>query len=523
MVRGRPVESDQKESFGRTLIKGSSVTFIGLLIIALAHFGLKNVFLPRALSKTDFGLLYAIIAFVSTFNILSHLGLNRSITKFVSKFKASDNLDKVKDSIISSLVPITLVSITITGIFIALSGYLSISYFQNPEAKLVLIIFSIWFTAMSYHNFFTSVFQGLKDFLGRSLARIVRNLTPVIGIVVFSLFYNLEIIDAALFFLLGPIFSTALLLIILGKRHSNLFVDISGKFSKPLLKKMFIFGLPLILSGVASTIMGKTDRLMLMGLRSAEDVGNYEIARMSKTTLMYLGTALSVPLFPMISELWENEEFERLRRILGLISKYSLIMVIPGALVFVAFPHTIIRTLPGTEYLPAVNALRILSVSTIFLVVGRVFVASLTGIGKTTLVLKSTAVAAAFNVGANILLIPEFGSTGAALATGMSFVVAFALGLYYSRREIGFSFPMTQLGKVGTGGILTLGIIFALKNILHLPTWPELFLVLAVSGIFYLLWIFGTKTMIERDLDIIKDSVAIPDKVDSLLRKLCRE
>lgn len=512
----------EETSYGRYIVRGAGITFIGLVTIGVSHLILR-MFLAQGLSKAEFGLFFAVFSFFSFINVFSHLGLNRAIIRFVSKFKTEKKLGQVKSSILTSLIVITGTSLLIPGLVIGLSNFLASSYFESPKAVPVLIILSIWFFFMSFHNFLLSTLQGFKDFFGRTLGRIIRSLVPSIGVVIFATLFDLELISAATSYLLGAIISTFLLYIFLRRRHYSKLSKAPSSISGSLMKKMVLFGMPLILSGVATSVIGRMDTLMLTGLRSLDDVGIYKIAKVTRPVLMYFGSALAAPLFPMVSELWAKKDVRKLRNALALMIKYSIILVVPAALVFIAFPEIIIRFLFGSKYLAATNAMRVLAFSVIFLAVGSIFTSSLSGIGKTPLVLRATGTAAVFDIPANFLLIPPYGATGAALATGVSFLIMFALSFYYAKREIDFTLPFSPLIKTGAGGAITLILIFSLKSILPVPLWPKFFLVLALSTLFYLGWLFWARVIREEDLDIIVTSVPIPEKVNSFLRKLSRE
>jgi O-antigen/teichoic acid export membrane protein len=515
--------AEEEMGYGRYLVKGGGITFIGLIVIAASQFGVR-VFLAQGLGKEHFGLFFAVFTFLAFLNIFSHLGLNRAVTRFVSKFRVEGKPDRAKSSILSSLSVVAGVSFLISAVVIGLSSFLASSYFGLPDVAVpILIILSVWFFFMSFHKFLLAVSQGFKDFFTRTLGEIVRDLTPLIGVVVLIIFFELNLTSVATFYLLGSILSISLLYILLRRRHPKVVVKASGSVSKSLSRKMLAFGMPLVISGVAVSVIGRTDTLMLTGLRSLGDVGLYQAARLTKPVLMYFGTSLAIPLFPMVSELWAKKDKRTLRKTLSLMTKFSFILIVPIALIFLAFPETIIRIFLGSEYLAAANAMRILTVAAIFWVIGIIFEAFLSGIGKTTLVFKSIGTAAIFNIVANLLLIPPYGATGAALATGMSFLITFVLFFYYSRRNIKFPLPLLPWAKIGAGGVLTLLLIFSLKSILPLPTWPLLFAVLIPSALFYIGWLFMARIIGKEDLDVIEASVPMPKKLASILRRLSRD
>lgn len=515
-------DGENKESYGKKLVRGGGITFIGLIIISASQF-LLRIFLAQGLSKAEFGLLFAVFSFLSLLNTFSMVGLGTAVTKFISKFRAKGKPDQAKSSMITSLSIITGISLLITAIVIASSGFLASSYFNSQKAVPILLILSLWFFFGSLFNIFTSVFSGVKDFFGRILGRVTRQLIPAVGIILLGIFFNIGLINAAMFYLLGTIVGTILLYGLLRDRHSDITAEASGKFSKPLAKKMLAFGLPLIFTGLANTLIGRTDRLMLTGLRSLGDVGIYEVARMSKPLVGRVASIVTLPLLPIVSELWAKKEMGRLRDMLKFLTKFSFIGVIPAALILLAFPEAFINIFFGSKYLGAVNPLRILTISSVFLALTGIYSKALVGTGETMLVLKSTGTGAVFNIFANLLLVPPYGATGAAIATGLSFGIVFILKFYYSRERIKFSFPLSAAIKTGAGSILTLLLLFGLKTILPLPIWPLILSAATLSALFYLVWLFRTRTIVKDDLDVLEATTPIPKRIFSLLRKITVE
>lgn len=494
---------------------------MGLILIGVSQF-LLRIFLARGLSEAMFGLIFSAFTFLGLLNVLSHLGLNQAIIKFVSGYNAENKLEKIRTSIFSSLTAVTAASLLVSGLVIVLSGFLSNYYFESPQARPLLIILSIWFFFMSFHNFFTSVFQGFKDFSGRTFMRIVRNFTPFLFVVIFFYFSEITLNKAALFYLFGPILSTLGGFFLLRRRRSKVVSISSFNLSGSILKEMLAYGVPLIFAGFAGTLIGKIDTVLLTWLRPLKDVGYYQAARMAKPILGFLSTSMAVPLFPVISELWTKEEISQVRKIIGFLVKYTLVLSTPVAFLLFAFPEEAIRIAYGTKYLPAVNTLRVLSIATLFWGVQSVFAGSIRGIGKSSLVLRVSGAAAATNIFVDLLLIPTYGATGAAVGSGSAFLVGLSVSFYYMKSEVDFSLPLRSLGKTLLGGGIVLISAIFLKNSLSLSLWSEVILISIFCVIIYFVWVFRIGIITEEDLDILGGAVSIPENLDSFLRRICK-
>lgn len=510
-----------ERDYAKYMARGSAVIFTALAVTVIASFGLR-VLLARTLSTADYGLFFSIFMFVSFLGTFRHLGIDKAIPKFLSEFKARKKLDEIKSSISTALAIYAALTLTVFLILIALSEWLAVSFFGDPAARPIFIILSAWFSVIVSERFLMGIFQGFQDMVGRSgveLSRVAFTL-GLVAIVVF--FIGPDLTGIALAYLFGPIFAATLFFTLLRRRHSGLLRG-KGQISKSLAKKLLVFGLPLILVGVSGAVMGHIDTLMITAFRPIRDVGFYQIAHPTALFLGYFGTALSVPLLPMVSELWARGKKETLRSALYFLAKFPLIFIIPVALILLAFPEAVIRLLFGTKYLAAAAALQALSIGMVFRGGGAILRTTLIGAGYPVLTLKSIGAAAVFNFFANLLLVPPYGAGGAAIATGLSFFIALVLSFYYVRRIIRFPVPVSAILKTLAGGGLTLLMVWGLKSIVPLPPWPALFVVMTPSLLFYVVWICRMGVIEKEELDLFARVVPVPARLLKFLRKLIRE
>jgi hypothetical protein len=93
---------------------------------------------------------------------------------------------------------------------------------------------------------------------------------------------------------------------------------------------------------------------------------------------------------------------------------------------------------------------------------------------------------------------------------------------YYSRKLIGLTIPYLPIVKAIAGGLLTLLLIFDLKSVLVLPTWPKAFAVVIPSLLFYGVWILVTRAMTKDDLKLLRGIVSMPKWLVNIFERLVR-
>ncbi|TDA31558.1 MAG: hypothetical protein DSO04_03835, partial [Hadesarchaea archaeon] len=120
------------EVYAKRLVRGSAVVFTCGVVAAFVAF-LLRMFLARELPVEEYGLFYALLTFVSFFTLFRDLGLNSALVKFLPEFRAKGKKRALRSSL--SLVALlqTLPSLLLLSLLFLLSGWLSSSFFRNPE------------------------------------------------------------------------------------------------------------------------------------------------------------------------------------------------------------------------------------------------------------------------------------------------------------------------------------------------------------------------------------------------------
>ena len=144
-------------------------------------------------------------------------------------------------------------------------------------------------------------------------------------------------------------------------------------------------------------------------------------------------------------------------------------------------------------YIPASNTLKILSIGMIFATLNGICVNFFSGIGKPQINSKIIYSAAIFNLITNLILIPILGIIGAAITTTISYFIMMFIGLVKIREFIKVQFPITIWSKTLISGLIFIFIIWLLKRIIFLNVWLETVIILAISGVVYIVLLFLLK------------------------------
>lgn len=203
-----------------------------------------------------------------------------------------------------------------------------------------------------------------------------------------------------------------LILLIAYKRSNGPRLRFSWETGKRLLGKSYHY----ILSGMMVAIYGQTDKLMLKMMLDETSVGYYSVATTVCGMWVFVLGAIIDSVYPSILRYHkENRKiFEVKNRQLYAIVFYTSML---ASLCFLVLGDWIVDLLYGQAYQPAVTPLKIVTWYTAFSYLGVARNAWIVCEGKQKYLKYIYLSAAVLNVFMNLLMIPKWGASGAAMAS----------------------------------------------------------------------------------------------------------
>jgi O-antigen/teichoic acid export membrane protein len=199
--------------------------------------------------------------------------------------------------------------------------------------------------------------------------------------------------------------------------------------SKREMSKLWTFGWPLVFHAVSGTLLASVDRFMLEVMQGAAEVGVYGLAYTFGAGTTFVFSALAMYFEPLVYRHAENEE--KTEHWLGVYTLLCFGVVgITGVVIVVALPYVILP-LYGAEYESTLVITPVIVAGHALLPLYLQSNYRLTVYNQTKRLAIASAAALLVNVVVNVLLIPELGGYGAAIAT----VVGHAVLAFYAFRE----------------------------------------------------------------------------------------
>jgi O-antigen/teichoic acid export membrane protein len=233
----------------------------------------------------------------------------------------------------------------------------------------------------------------------------------------------------------------------------------------------------MVAHGILGLAIFNSDFLFLRILRDSAQVGYYAVAYTLISFFQNLGVAYTMSLIPSLTHVRTD------RKASQQVVDDAMAQVLFGALPImvggVVVAPQLIALLFGANYAPSVTPLRILLLLVPVALVRNVVQAVLVARERQDLMLRTVTWAAATNVALNLLLIPRFGMSGAAVATLVTEGVRTVLSVRYAR----------QLDTHMTAWSRFTRILIA-TGVLALAVWPlrnqPAFISIPVGGAAYL-------------------------------------
>jgi O-antigen/teichoic acid export membrane protein len=368
-----------------------------------------GIYLIRYLGSVDFGKFSYCISFVGLFEPIAKLGVDAiAIRNLVEDEEATTE-------ILGTTFWIKLIG---SGLVIALtfiSAKLIVKELYLAE-MMVIIAIGILFTAFEAIDvWFQSQVRSSAMVIARSTQLIISSLLKLIFIALqFPLiaFVYLLVVDAAL---------KAIGMLIVYCRHQQSIWEWDVKWS--IARMIWRDSWPMILSSVMASIYMKIDQVMLGNLPDKQELGNYAAAVRFSELWYFIPLAICASLFPSIVRARQQSKQKyqtQLQQLYDLMAWLSILLAVGITLT----SNTVLPYLLGEEYLAAGNILMVHIWSAPFIFLGIASHQWLVAENLSQYSFANAALGAISNVLLNLVLIPQYGGVGAAIATAISYAIA---------------------------------------------------------------------------------------------------
>lgn len=197
-----------------------------------------------------------------------------------------------------------------------------------------------------------------------------------------------------------------------------------------LIKRLIAFGLPLVPATIVGWLLNSIDKIMIRNECGYEQLGLYSAALKIVSVLAIVQTCFASFWSPVAFRWNKENKPVKTFEIVGNILSFIMVLMLLGILLF---KYIIIRIL-SPEYINSVDILPFLLLYPIMYTISEVTVVGIYFTGKSYTTVIIAICSCVVNFGMNYLLIPIYGASGAAIATGLSYIMFFWLRTMISRK-----------------------------------------------------------------------------------------
>lgn len=373
-------------------------------------------YVSRVLGVSNIGICNFVDSLINYFSIVSILGIGTVGIREISRVKHDK---KHLESTFSKIFTIHTISTTIALAALIIAIYSIPKLYENRDL--------MWIGALKLVSSYLLIdwlYKGLEEFKYVTDRTIFIKCLYVISVFIFIKTPQ----DTGLYYLLLSLTITAnaIVNILHGKRFVNFRFSISG--SHTLLKAIIILGIYNLLTSMYTTF-----NVVFLGFACNDtEVGYYVTSHKIYKIILSLFTAATGVMMPRLSSLIAENRHTEFRILLKRSFLVLWTIFLPISILIELFAPEIINLIAGAGYEGAILPLRI--IAPLLLIIGSeqiIITQGLMPLKKDKAILTNSVAGAAVGVTLNILLVPEHGAIGSAIAWVCSECTVLASGSYF--------------------------------------------------------------------------------------------
>ncbi|CAG0999537.1 Stage V sporulation protein B [Methanosarcinales archaeon] len=397
------------------------ITFLASLINMLFGF-IITILLGRFLGPEDLGLYKITFTLYGIIILFAMIGIPAAMVKYVAEFKEDRN--KINQIVSSGIITSLFLGVGFVPLVYFLSDILAKIY-NMPELSGLLKIMSFIFPFALVSGTLNGLLNGLREMKKIAEIVIIQSIL-MIFVTVPLIYYGFGVTGALIGVVLSSICS-CLVLIYVSKKYFEITLYDYVKTTKMMLQ----FGFKVFATGLIGDVNNRVDIILIGFFLASTDIGYYAVAVNLSSFFWLIPSSIQRITYPATSAYWSENNHIALNNMLNKSMKYCTIILVLTGLGVGFFAQDIITIIFKKEFVSSTLPLQILLIGTV--IRGSIIIpigSSFAGIGRPGIDLKIIAIIAIINLILDIILIPQIGIAGAAIAATISLSVGAFVGLY---------------------------------------------------------------------------------------------
>jgi O-antigen/teichoic acid export membrane protein len=493
-----------------TVARGGVLNLAGSAVSAVGAFALVVV-VSRRLGPAAAGAFLEAVAVFQMVTVAGQLGADTGLARFVPRALAFGQVDALRRWSRLAILPVAGIGVVAGAAFFLAADALASLVADGPHADDFATSVRVFAPAMAVTAVYGVLQAGSRGFgtmlpsvLVERVARPIAQPVAVLAVLALGLGPHALATAWAVPYVVAAAAMAAWYLVLVRRserlagpgpstgsstRGSGSDVDSGFDGDQVNGRAFWSFAAPRALAGVFQVAVLRLDILLVGALASPLAAGVYSAASRWLIVGLFVALAVNHAVQPQISAALARRELPRAQFVFQSATAWAVCLVWPIHIISAAFGPVLMQVF-GPGYEDGATVLVILTGAGLFAsVCGPVDMVLLMG-GASRWNLLNAAVAVATNVVGNILLVPRFGVTGAAIAWAASIVLSNALPLVQVHRKLGMHPFGSGTRHVALLATVAVGIPALLVRLVAGATIPAMIATLVLTAPLYgaLIW-----------------------------------
>lgn len=416
---------------------GVLLSYVNLIINTVIPFFYTPIML-NILGQSEYGL-YSLSNSVISYLSLLQFGMGAAVIRYIAKYRATG--EKEKMSQIAGLFTVIYIFLALLVLIVGLGFmFLSPMIFKNglnlqeiSKMRLLIIIMTLS-TAFSFISVvFSSIINAYERFVFKRVTDIILTIcAPIFNL--FVLFLGFQSVGMATVSLV-----TQVVILPVNIRYVYKRIGLKLAFVKPpksLLKELFSFSIFMFLSSVADLLFWSTDNVLIGAMIGSAAVAVYNVGGVFTSLMRNLTTAINDVFVPKVTMMVAvDDSVEELSELMVRVGRLQYLMVSILSSGFIVFGQVFIYYWSGDIYADAYWVSLVTFLPSAIPILQNIAFGVIVAQHRNKFRCCVYFGIAILNAVSTFLVIPYYGYMGAAICSGVSYIIGHGLilNIYYRR------------------------------------------------------------------------------------------
>ena len=331
----------------KKIVGQSAVYFIGTVIAVIIGFFFK-IYLSRTLGADALGIYSLGLTAISVLGIFLSLGYGNGLVRFISKYKATQNNEKLVYYISNTTIINLCIVVPFSICFYLFPEIIANKILNTPTLEEYVPFFGVMMFVNSFLVLAEQVIRGIQEVKKSTLINTFLRLPFKIGLLVllFTLGWNLEAYIVAE--LLGSLLALVLLVILIKRLIPELsnYRFRSIRFSEE--EKKFSFNV--LITNCVVALRSHGDKIVLIYYLSTFELGIYSVVLTISTFIPLVLTSVNSIFSPIISQLHSENNLKDLAYYFQISGRYIFTLSFPLMVFIFSFSEPIMSIF-GSDFI----------------------------------------------------------------------------------------------------------------------------------------------------------------------------